>query len=107
MFGIFNRLTAQAGDPPDEDRISPARPAGRHGAARSAHATQGEFVSSLRAALIPAALLMMLAVVFTVILSGGGNCAPQDRAAVFSYHTAKVTACGQAQTIKAIDTSGR
>ncbi len=98
MFSIFNRLSAQAGDPPDEDLIGPA---GRHGAAGSPHAAQGELASSLRGMLIPAALMMMLVVVFTVILSGGSSCAPLDRAAVFAYQTAKVSACEQAQTTKA------
>jgi hypothetical protein len=104
MFGIFNRLTAQAGDPPDEDRI---RPAGRHRAAGSSPAAPGELGSSLRVMLIPAVLLMTLVVVCTVILSGGGSCAPLDRAAVFAYHTAKVTACEKAQTRKAIATISR
>ena len=103
MFSIFNRLTADEGDPPDEDRI---RPAGRHGAAGSAHSAQGELVSSLRVLVIPAALVMMLVVVFTVILSGGG-CAPLSRASIFAYHTAKVTACEQAQVKKAIVSSRR
>jgi hypothetical protein len=107
MFSIFNRLTAQAGVPPDEDRIRPARPAGRHGAASSAHAAHGESVSPLRVMLIPAALLVMLVVVFTVILSGGGSCAPLDRAAVFAYHTARVSACEQTQTTRTIATSSR
>ena len=102
MFGIFNRLSAQAGDPPDEDRIGPAGP---HGTASSSHAAHEEFASWLRAVLIPAALLMMIVVVFTVVLSGGSSCEPLDRAAVFAYHTAKVTACEHAQVTKAIATT--
>jgi hypothetical protein len=101
MFGIFSRLTAPEGDPPDEDLISLPGGAGPAGAA------QAEFASSLRAMLIPAALLMTLVVVFAVVLSGGSNCAPIDRASVFVYHTAKVTACERAQTTKAIDTISR
>jgi hypothetical protein len=104
MFSIFNRLTEQSGDPPDEDWIGPTRRAGRRRAASSAQAGQGELASSLRAMLIPAALLMIIVVVFTVALSGGGNCAPLDRASVFTYHTAKVSACERAQTTKAIAT---
>jgi hypothetical protein len=103
MFSIFNRLTVEEGDPPDEDRI---RPAGRPGAAGSARGAHRELVSSLRVLVIPAALLMMLVVVFTVILSGGG-CAPLSRASIFAYHTAKVTACEQAQAKKAIVSSRR
>lgn len=102
MFGIFNRLSAQAGDPPDEDRISPA---GRHGVASSAQAAHEEFASWLWAVLIPAGLLMMIVVVFTVALSGGSNCGPMDRASVFAYHTAKVTACERAQVTKTIATT--
>ena len=102
MFGIFNRLSAQAGDPPDEDRIGPA---GRHGTASSSRGAHEEFASWLRAVLIPAALLMMIVVVFTVVLSGGSSCEPLDRAAVFAYHTAKVTACEHAQVTKAIATA--
>jgi len=104
MFSIFNRLTEQSGDPPDEDWIRPAGRAGRRRAASSAHAGQGELASSLHAMIVPAALLMIIVVVFTIIFSGGGNCAPLDRASVFTYHTAKVSACEQAQTTKAIAT---
>jgi hypothetical protein len=103
MFSIFNRLTVGEGDPPDEDRI---RPAGRHGAAGSARGAHGELASSLRVMVIPAALMMMLVVVMTVILSGSG-CAPMSRASIFAYHTAKVTACEQAQVKKAIISSRR
>jgi len=103
MFSIFNRLTVGEGDPPDEDWI---RPAGRHGTAGSACGAQGELASSLRVMVIPAALMMVLVVVFTVILSGGG-CAPMSRASIFAYHTAKVTACEQAQVKKAITSSRR
>ena len=60
---------------------------------------------SLRSVLIPAALLMMIVVVFTVVLSGGSSCEPPDRAAVFAYHSAKVTACEQAHVTKAIATT--
>lgn len=102
MFGIFNRLSAQAGDPPDEDRIVPA---GSHGVASSSRAAHEEFASWLRAVLIPAGLLMMIVVVVTVVLSGGSNCVPPDRADVFAYHTAKVTACEQAQVRKTITTT--
>jgi hypothetical protein len=102
MFGIFSRLTAQEGDPPDEDQIGPA---GRHGTASSSHAAHDEFASWLRAVLIPAALMMMIVVVFAVVLSGGSSCEPPDRAAVFAYHTAKVTACDHAQVTKAIATA--
>jgi len=45
--------------------------------------------------LIPAALLMALVVVFTVILSGGSSCAPPDRASVLAYQTARDSACEQ------------
>ena len=100
MFSIFSRLTAQENDPPDEDQIGPAGQPGA--AASSAH---DELASSLRSMLIPAALMMMIVVVFTVILSGGGSCVPPDRAAVFAYPTAKVTACEQAQVKKANATS--
>lgn len=103
MFSIFNRLTVEEGDPPDEDRI---RPVGRHRAADSARSAKGELGSSLRVLVIPAALMMMIVVVFTVILSGGG-CAPLSRASIFAYHTAKVTACEQAQAKKAIISSRR
>ncbi len=103
MFSIFNRLTVGEGDPPDEDRI---RPAGRHGAAGSARGAHGELASSLRVMVIPAALMMMLVVVMTVILSGSG-CAPMSRASIFAYHSAKVTACEQAQVKKAIISSRR
>jgi hypothetical protein len=102
MFGIFNRLSAQAGDPPDEDRIGPA---GRHDTASSSRGAHEEFASWLRAVLIPAALLMMIVVVFTVVLSGGSGCEPPDRAAVFAYHTAKITACEHAKVTKAIATT--
>jgi hypothetical protein len=101
MFAIFTRLTAGEGDPPDEDRISPSRPAGRHRTASSAQA-------SLQVMLFPAVLLVILAVVFTVILSAGhSSCAPQDRASVFAYQTAKVSACERAQTTKTIATISR
>ena len=102
MFGIFNRLSAQAGDPPDEDRIGPA---GSHGAASSSRGAHEEFASWLRAVLIPAGLLMVIVVVFTVALSGGSSCEAPDRAAVFAYHSAKVTACEQAHVTKAIATT--
>ena len=102
MFGIFNRLSAQAGDPPDEDRIGPA---GRHGIASSSRAAHEEFASWLRAVLIPAGLLMVIVVVLTVVLSGGSNCGPMDRSDVFAYHTAKITACENAQVRKAIATA--
>jgi hypothetical protein len=101
MFGIFNRLSAQAGDPPDEDRVGPA---GSHGVASSSRAAHEEFASWLRAVLIPAALLMIIIVVFTVTLSGRSNCGPMDRANVFTYHTAQVTTCERAQVTKAIAT---
>lgn len=106
MFSIFSRPTVDEGDPPDEDRIRPAGRPGAAGSARSARSAQGELASSLRVLVIPAALMMMLVVVFTVILSGGG-CAPMSRASVFAYHTAKVTACEQAQAKKAIISSRR
>jgi hypothetical protein len=102
MFGIFSRLTAQEGDPPDEDQIGAADRPGA--AAISAH---DDLASSVRSMLIPAALLMMIVVVFTVILSGGSNCEPPDRAAVFAYQTAKVMACEHAQVSKAIATTSR
>jgi len=101
MFGVFNRLTAEAGDPPEEDLISPARLAGLTGEVGSASAAHGEPGSPLRVMLVPAALLMALVVVFTVILSGGSSCAPPDRASVFAYHTARVSACEQSQVTKA------
>jgi hypothetical protein len=105
MFGIFNRLTAEAGEPPEEDRIRPVRPAGRAGEAGSSAAGHGEPGSSLRVMLVPAALLMALVVVFTVILSGGNSCAPMDRASVFAYHTARVSACEQSQVTSTTTTS--
>jgi len=99
MLGIFTRLTAQEGIPPDEDRIGPARPAGRRRtAARSSPAPQPELWSSLRVILIPAALLMTLVLVAAVHLSGRGPCTPPDRAAVFAYHSAAVSACERAET---------
>jgi hypothetical protein len=103
MFSIFTRLTAEAGDPPEEDRIRirPVRPAGRAGDASSSAAAPAEPGSSLRVMLVPAALLVALVVVFTVILSGGSSCAPLDRASVFAYHTARVSACEQSQVTKA------
>jgi hypothetical protein len=102
MFSIFSRLTAQEGDPPDEDQLGPG---GRPGAAASP--VHGELASSVRSMLIPAVLLVMIVVVFTVILSGGSSCEPPGRAAVFAYHTAKVTACEQAQVTRAIATTSR
>ena len=89
-------------DVTDEDQIG--RPGQPGAAASSAH---DDLASSVRSMLIPAVLLMMIVVVFTVILSGGSNCEPPDRAAVFAYHTAKVMACEHAQVTKETATTSR
>jgi hypothetical protein len=57
--------------------------------------------STLRAVLIPTLLLAMIVVIITVALSGSGKCTPPDRASVFAYQSAHVTACAQASTKKA------
>jgi hypothetical protein len=101
MFSIFTRLTAEEGNPPDEDWIGPARPAGRRRRpARSSAAAQAEPGTPLRVFVIPAALMLMLFLIVAIATSGG-KCAPLDRASVFAYRTAAVTACDQAAVAKA------
>jgi hypothetical protein len=107
MFSIFTRLTAHEGPPPDEDRFGPVRRPGRRtrrdagpgGALAAAGPT--ERASTLRAVLIPTLLLAMIVVIITVALSGTGKCTAPDRASVFAYQSAHVSACAQASTKKA------
>jgi hypothetical protein len=120
MFSIFTRLTAEEGSPPDEDWIGPARPAGRRrrparsaaaassaaasSAAESSAAAQAEPGTPMRVFVIPAVLMLMLFLIVAIATSGG-KCAPIDRASVFAYHTAAVTACDQADVAKATGSS--
>jgi hypothetical protein len=104
MFSIFTRLTAHEGPPPDEDRVGPVRRPGRRtrrGPAGLAAAGPAVHSPTLRAVLIPTLLLAMIVVIITVALSGTGKCAPPDRASVFAYQSAHVSACAQAGVKKA------
>jgi hypothetical protein len=106
MFSIFTRLTAHEGPPPDEDRVGPVRLPGRRarrgaGLAAGGPAGPAGRSSTLRAVLIPTLLLAMIVVIITVALSGSGKCTAPDRASVFAYQSAHVSACAQASTKKA------
>ena len=106
MFSIFTRLTAHEGPPPDEDRVGPVRRPGRRpkGAALAV-AGPAARSSTLRAVLVPTLLLAVIVVIITVALSGTGKCTAPDRASVFAYQSAHVSACAQASTKKT--TEGR
>jgi hypothetical protein len=106
MFSIFTRLTAHEGPPPDEDRVGPVhrtihRPGHRSRTGGLAAAGPVAHSSTLRAVLIPTLLLAVIVVIITVALSGTGRCTAPDRASVFAYQSAHVSACAQAGTKKA------
>jgi hypothetical protein len=103
MFSIFTRLTAHEGPPPDEDRVGPVHRPGRRSRRPTVLAAAGPVAhsSTLRAVLIPTLLLAVIVVIITVALSGTGKCAPPDRASVFAYQSAHVSACAQATVKKA------
>ena len=103
MFSIFTRLTAHEGPPPDEDRVGPVRRPVRRTRRVGGLAAAGPGVhsSALRAVLVPTLLLAVIVVIITVALAGsGGKCTPPDRASVFAYQSAHVSACAQASTKK-------
>jgi hypothetical protein len=101
MFSIFTRLTAHEGPPPDEDRVGPVhRPGRRSRIGGLAAAGPVAHSSTLRAVLIPTLLLAVIVVIITVALSGTGKCTAPDRASVFAYQSAHVSACAQASTKK-------
>jgi hypothetical protein len=103
MFSIFTRLTAHEGPPPDEDRVGPVRLPGRRTRRGAGLAVAGPTArsSTLRAVLVPTLLLAVIVVIITVALSGSGKCSAPDRASVFAYQSAHVSACAQASTKKA------
>lgn len=104
MFSIFTRLTAHEGPPPDEDRVGPVRRPGRRTRRVGGLAVTGPGVhsSTVRAVLVPTLLLAVIVVIITVALSGtGSKCTPPDRASVFAYQSAHVSACAQASVKKA------
>jgi hypothetical protein len=102
MFSIFTRLTAHEGPPPDEDRVGPVHRPGRRSRRVGGLAAAGPVAhsSTLRAVLIPTLLLAVIVVIITVALSGTGKCTAPDRASVFAYQNAHVSACAQASTKK-------
>jgi hypothetical protein len=112
-FAIFTRLTAEEGQPPDEDLIrairlpmrTPARRTvrGFSAAARSRppRARRPRERGRRRSlALVPAALLLLLILIITISLAKGTRCTTTTtRAAAVTGHVAPAT-CRQAGTAK-------